>query len=84
MCSLCFDSNEDKESEMREVPSKLEKFLSDNYKAFYKLGWIDEVNLELNSTGKEQLHKLLLEKFEDELGEKAKAEVERIEKEVQE
>lgn len=70
-------------SRLHSIPTTLKRFLNANFKAFYQLHWVDE-ELNLTEAGEQNLMNLLFEKFETELGTKAKAEVKRVEEEEKE
>ena len=63
---------------LKSIPAKIKKILNESYRAFYKLGWIDE-ELDLTGAGKHHLNEFLLEKFEKEFGEFAINKVAEIE-----
>lgn len=66
-------------SSLREIPAKIKRMLNVNYRAFYALEWVDE-ELNLTSTGKQELLSLLLDKHEKDLGEIAIKKVREIKK----
>lgn len=74
------DKENQKMTELITVPKNLDKFLNDNFKAFYKLGWVNE-DLELTSKGSEELVSFMLVKHEEEFGKVAIEKVLNIEKE---
>ena len=51
--------------------------LNKNYRAFYKLDWVNE-NFDLKARGQEAVVNLLFDKYENELGEIAQKEVSKL------
>lgn len=66
---------------LRTISDRLARALNADKKAMYELSWIDE-SLEPTSLAIEQLHDILFDLHEKELGERAKAEVKRIKEEA--
>lgn len=67
-------------SALRSIPTRLKRLLNANFKAFYQLQWVDE-DMELTPDGKKELIDVLFDEYESKLGERAKSEVDRIQKE---
>ena len=65
---------------LRTIPKQVKRILNANYKAFYKLRWIDS-ELKLTDEGDDAVMAFLVEKYEKELGDIAKAEVKELEEE---
>lgn len=65
-----FQEGDNKMSELNKIPKELERFLSDNYKAFYQLGWVDR-DLELTQKGRLELGDFLMKQNEDAFGKHA-------------
>ena len=62
------------------IPVRLKRLLNANYKAFYKLGWVDE-DLDVTEDGKEALMDMLFDLHEKELGVVAAKKVRELKKE---
>ena len=65
---------------LKSIPSRLKRMINANYKAFYKLGWVDG-DLELTDKGVNAFRDFVFDHFEKELGTVAKKEVKIIKKE---
>lgn len=68
-------------SSIKTIPENVDKVLDENWKAFYQLGWIDEVTLELTSNGRVALGNWLFQQHEKDFGTHAKQEVTKIKEE---
>lgn len=70
-------------AELNKVPENIERFVDENYKAFYKLGWVDE-DLDLTNEGRLALGKWLLKQNEEGFGKHAQETVNKLKKEEEE
>lgn len=70
-------------SSLQSIPVRLKRILNANYRAFYKLGWVDE-DLDVTSSGREALIDMLFDLHEKELGVIATKRVAELKKEESE
>lgn len=83
--TVCFKENEREchMAELNKVPENIERFVDENYKAFYELGWVDE-DLDLTNEGRLALGKWLLKQNEEGFGKHAQETVNKLKKEEEE